>query len=284
MGKKQLINFHIHSTGSDGRLIPEEVVRAAIENKLDYICFTDHYIQPTGVDPAWDTHHFFSKEYVEEIARLKEKYKDKIDISFGAEFDWLEGHKDWTKKELKKYNFDYVMGSLHNIFYQGEYVGFECGKEGKPLFIQESKKFGGIQEFVSSYYQQVRNMINSKLFDCVGHFDIIKMYNADFSLFSEKSDWYRKEVIETLDMVAKSKMALEINVSGFRKTTGIQYPSLWILKEANKRKIPLTFGTDAHHNSEQLIQYLDKAHELAKQAGYDKIVRFKARKMIRMKI
>ena len=41
--KKILINSHIHSTGSDGKLTPKEIIELAIERRLDYICFTDHY-------------------------------------------------------------------------------------------------------------------------------------------------------------------------------------------------------------------------------------------------
>jgi histidinol phosphatase-like PHP family hydrolase len=37
------INFHMHSTGSDGKMKPEEVVQEAIAAGIKYMCFTDHY-------------------------------------------------------------------------------------------------------------------------------------------------------------------------------------------------------------------------------------------------
>ena len=36
------LNFHIHSTCSDGSLTPTELIRQAIELKIEHIAITDH--------------------------------------------------------------------------------------------------------------------------------------------------------------------------------------------------------------------------------------------------
>ena len=76
----QIGDFHVHSTGSDGELTPNELVELAIKLKLPYICFTDHYPFPPGFkeDSRWD--HFHSEKYFQEAQTAKEKYKDKIKI------------------------------------------------------------------------------------------------------------------------------------------------------------------------------------------------------------
>src|SRR5690625_5997783 len=51
--------------------------------------------------------------YVEEVLRLKEKYKDTIDVLLGVESDYFPGYMDFYKKEYKKYPFDYIIGSIH---------------------------------------------------------------------------------------------------------------------------------------------------------------------------
>lgn len=53
------------------------------------------------------------------------------------------------------------------------------------------------------------------------------------------------------------------------------------MRGAKKRNIPITIGSDAHRTC-QVGENLDKAYEIAKQAGYTEIVRFKARKRISM--
>lgn len=277
------INFHIHSTGSDGRSTPEEMVLAAINSNLKFICFTDHYPEPVEVDPNQETKNFHSEEYVAEIKRLREKYSDKIDISFGIEFDWLEFNRGWIEKEIKKNKYDLVLGSVHYMAHNNQFRSLFFGKDGIEKFLDFIKGIGGIQSFVKNYYQQIRKMAQSGLFDCVAHFDLVAMNNKDSILFPEDSDWYKQEVLESLEDIKKSKMAIEINTRGFKRNIARQFPSLWILKEAKKRDIPITLGTDSHL-AEELDFKLDEAIELAKEAGYDEIVRFKARKRISIPI
>jgi histidinol-phosphatase (PHP family) len=279
---KDLINFHIHSTGSDGNLPPEEVVKEAIKHNIKYLCFTDHYRRPSETETDWSTANFHQKNYVDEIRRLQKQYKESIDISFGAEFDWLPNHGEWLKKEISRDNYDYVLGSVHFVFSDRGFDYFMFGSEGNQKWKKVAEKFGSPRKLVEEYYRNLRNMIKSGIYDSVGHFDVIKIHNNP-ELFSEKENWYIKEVITTLDILKESGMAMEINTSGLRRDVKSVYPSPWILKEAKKRNIPLTIGTDAH-SREAINAELDYAYELAKKAGYHEIVRFKARKMIRIPI
>ena len=59
--EKFLINHHVHTTGSDGKLSPEETIKLAIDLGLKFICFTDHYINPPYISA--DTRDFHSEEY-----------------------------------------------------------------------------------------------------------------------------------------------------------------------------------------------------------------------------
>jgi len=280
MNKTQIkINFHVHSTGSDGKVSPEEVVKEAIDANIDFICFTDHYKNPKDNATIWSRDKFFSKEYIAEVKRLQKAYNNKIDISFGVELDWYEKHQEWLKSEIAKNKFDYVLGSVHFLPLNDSYYAFDFGDGKDEQFMQIAEKFGSVENLIHEYYNQLRLMIKSKMYDAVGHFDYIKRYNTNEKIFSENSDFYKKEVITTLKELAKSGMAIEINLRGFAKSVQIQYPNLWILKEAEKQKIPLTIGGDSHKSGE-IGQYLKQGYELAKQAGYKEIVRFKARKKI----
>ncbi len=273
------INFHIHSTGSDGKMTPEEVVKEAIAAGIHYMCFTDHYNQPAHVDPDWNTEEFHSLEYVKEIRRLQKKYQGIIDISFGAEFDWLEKYQNWIKAEIAKKDYDYALGSIHLLWINGRYYSLDNGRDGKQEWLDVAGLFGGVKNLVKEYYRQIRLLAKSELYDCVGHLDLVKMYNSKGDLFSEKESWYQEEIKQTLDEIKNANMAIEINTRGLVKVTAVQYPSFWILKEAKKRDIPLTIGTDAHSPNDLNLE-LEKAYKLAKRAGYKEIVIFKSRKKI----
>lgn len=269
----------MHSTGSDGRLTPEEVVKEAIATGIHFMCFTDHYRRPKEVKAGWDTSGFHPSKYLQEVRDLQKKYKNQIDISFGAEFDWLPNNIDWIKHEIANEHYDFLIGSVHLVFRKNEIFNFMFSAGHGKNWLDSANRFGGTKEFVKAYYSQMRSMIKSDLFDSIGHFDVIKMHNKDSSFFSEDEPWYQTEVITTLDLLQKSKMAMEINTSGLTRDVAVQYPSLWILKEARKRNIPITIGTDAH-SKEKISQELNFAYDLAKEAGYSEIVRFKDRKMI----
>ena len=81
MIKKQ--NLHTHSSYCDGKDTPEQMVLAAIEKGFDGIGFSGHsymyysnYVQMTPEK---------TEKYRAEIARLKEKYREKIDVFCGLE-------------------------------------------------------------------------------------------------------------------------------------------------------------------------------------------------------
>ena len=66
-------DFHMHTNLCDGKNTPEEMVIAAIDIGLKHMGFSGHFDPENGV-------HMETEEYLKEIKRIKEKYKDKIDI------------------------------------------------------------------------------------------------------------------------------------------------------------------------------------------------------------
>lgn len=274
------INFHIHSTCSDGKLTPEQVIQEAIDAGISFICFTDHYPCPDNLDPYGKD--YYNDEHFKKLLFLKNKYNKKINISIGVEFDWVEGYNTWYSQKIKDRKYDFIIGSVHALFDRHKKPsGFWDDEKEVNKFLQT---IGGSIAYVKEYFRQLRLMIKSNIFDCVGHLDIIKLNNSKGQLFSENDSWYIEEINETLDLLKNSKMCLEINTRGILKQgEGKQYPSLWILKEAKKRNISITIGTDFHNTGEN-NPFLEKAYALAKIAGYNEIVRFKKRKRIRMKI
>lgn len=197
--------------------------------------------------------------------------------------DWLDEFKDWIKQEIEKNKFDYVLGSIHLLRLGENYHSFDFGDGKDDKFLEVAQKFSSIEKLIHEYYRQLGLMIKSGMYDSIGHFDYVKRYNTNEEIFSESTEFYRNEVLETLEELAKSGMAIEINMRGLMKSGKAQYPSMWILQEARKRNIPLTIGTDAHKVGE-VGDLIDQAYDLARQAGYKEIVRFKARKMISIPI
>ncbi len=108
-----MMNFHIHSTWSDGTYTPEIIVREAIKKKMEKIAFTDHY----STKKTHSIPEKYLKMYVEDLKALRKKYGDKIDIYIGIEVDFstrtdIEHLPSFEDFDLVL--FEYVQDSLWN--------------------------------------------------------------------------------------------------------------------------------------------------------------------------
>jgi histidinol-phosphatase (PHP family) len=249
-------NYHTHTTGSDGKSKPEDWIKIAIRKKIDILGITDHYHFPPNFRD-WGN-EYYSVEHYEELKRLKRKYKTQIKILVNVEFDWLEDYKRWIKNEAMKRKYDLKFVSVHFIKTKKEYIPLDWKEEG---FKEMIKSFGSVKKLVTWYYSTLRNAIKTGCFDVVGHLDIIKIWNKNKKYFSGQEDWYKKEIQKTLKLIKKKNMKIDLNTSGLRKPCAEQYPSLDILKEAKKMKIPLLIGTDAH-KSEELESGIEELKEV----------------------
>ena len=241
-------NYHTHTTGSDGKLNPEDLIKVAIKKKFDILGITDHYHIPPGFrKPDNEDYLYYSDEHYEELKRLKKKYSSKIKLLVGVEFDWLKDYKEWIKKEATKRKYDYRFISVHFLKIGKEYISLDYNEKQFQKMIKLS---GGIKELVKNYYSSLRDAIKNGCFDVVGHLDIIKIWNEDKKYFSGQEGWYKREIQKTLKLIKKENMKIDLNTAGWRKPCAEIYPNLDILNEAKKMKIPLLIGTDAHRPNE----------------------------------
>ena len=109
-------NLHTHTTFCDGNDDAEATVLKAIEIGFTSIGFSGHshceYI-PTASSMTFENTALYKKE----IARLKEKYQNQIEIFCGLEFD---EYSDDDKK-----GYDYIIGANHYLKLGNEFVGFD---------------------------------------------------------------------------------------------------------------------------------------------------------------
>ncbi len=238
-------NHHTHTTGSDGKLNPEDWIKIAIKKEFNILGITDHYHFPSGFR-NWGN-EYYSDEHYAELKRLKKKYKKKIKVEVNVEFDWIKKYKKWIIKEATKREYDYKFISMHFLIVGNESVPIDHTEKS---FVEILNKAGGIKQLIKIYYSGLREAIKTGCFDVVSHFDIIKLWNKNNKYFSEEEMWYKKEIKKTLNLVKEKNMKIDLNTSGFRKPCAEQYPSKDILDEAKKMKIPFLIGTDAHEPEE----------------------------------
>ena len=80
------VDLHTHTSCCDGKDTPEDMVLSAIEKGLDTIGILAHsYVE---FDRPYCIPEHRQAEFIAEVNRLKEKYKDKIKVLCGIEVDY----------------------------------------------------------------------------------------------------------------------------------------------------------------------------------------------------
>lgn len=262
-----LTNYHTHNDFCDGAGKPEDYIEEAIAKKFDALGFSSH--APISFEKDWTLAEERLPEYLNLIDSLKVQYSGEIELYKGLEIDYLEGISGPSSPKFQNLNLDYSIGSVHMILSENREKFFAV--DGTVEHLQEllQRSFNGNMEQLSQrYYSLVRDMLRAGGFQILGHIDLIKKRNSGNLFFDETEDWYRKQVCETLDVLAGSGIILEVNTGGIaRKAIDTIYPSPWILKEAFMRKIPLMLNADAH-TCEDIDCYYSKALEIIKESGY----------------
>lgn len=248
-----------HATGT-----VEEYVQRAIELGIDEYGFSDH--APMNYDPKYRMDISKKHQYEKWVRDAKEKYKDKIKVLLAYEVDYLDG---FILDEVVNAKVDYLIGSVHFLKNKNDMWGFD-----NPEFIgvYESKD---IDTIWLEYFDAIKSMAKTQLFDIVGHFDLIKVFK-----FLPKKD-IRILANDALKQIKKSGMVLEINPAGLRKPIGETYPSKQLLELAYEMSIDITFGSDAHEIEQVGFKY-DEVVSLAKEIGYTKCITFDNREKIKI--
>lgn len=111
-----LWDCHMHSSFSaDSDTPTEDMIRRSIALGLEGICFTEH-LDP-DYPPTPDDLEFSLDlpAYYKRLMELKEAYKDQISIRFGIEIGLQLHLGEYFHNLLRKYPFDFVIGSSHLV-------------------------------------------------------------------------------------------------------------------------------------------------------------------------
>jgi len=247
-----LSNYHTHSTFCDGKDTPEEIVTQAIKLGMTSIGFSSHSYTSFDTDSCMSVEG--TEKYKTEINRLKVKYKDKINILLGIEQDY--------DSDFPAEDFDYVIGSVHNLFVGDRYYPLDCSAEILHNLIDEHFD-GDAYSMAEYYYEKVSEIYEKTHCDIIGHFDLITKYNENGEFFDENNPRYIEAVDSALNKLFKTPAVFEINTGaiarGYRKTP---YPSAFICEKIISHGKDLIISSDCH-DKDFLLASFDRFSYLA---------------------
>ena len=253
-------DFHIHTLFSDGVNSPEEMVKKAIKLNMQKIGLSDHSY--TSFDERYCMKKEKIDEYIYVVSSLKEKYASSIEVLCGTEYDYYSDYP--TDK------FDYVIGSVHYLKVDGEYIPVD---ENDEIFSSAIKNhfYGDALALAECYFETLSDVVNKTNCDIIGHFDLVSMLNKNGKYFDESDPRYIKAYKSAVDKLIKYDKAFEINTravfKGVRKTP---YPAPAICDYIASKGGKFILSSDSHSENELMFDF-EKAENEALQKGFSLI-------------
>ena len=247
-------NYHTHTNLCDGKDSLEDLVVKAIALGCPELGFSGHGY--TSYDESYCMSLAQQEEYFREIKRLQGVYGDKIKILAGIEQDFYG--------EKPPAGLDYIIGSVHAIFKDGEYLYIDLSEED---FCSNALKHyhGDFLAFAEDYYKVVGEVYAKTHCDIVGHFDLITKFNEGDRLFDTKDPRYVKAALDAVDKIIESAGGQGRRVPVFEINTGAMargyrsepYPAEFIRKKLAARGVSVILSSDCHDKEQLLFGFSD---------------------------
>lgn len=252
-------NLHTHTTYADGKDTPEEIVLEAINRGFSSIGFSEHSFM-----------HFvdYSKQltteeipiYIKEINSLKEKYKNKIDIFCGMEFDLFS--------KVPTTNFDYIIGSVHCLKFSDKILDFDLKLNQTADYIN-SNFHGDGTAFAKKYFETLATLSEYGNFDIIGHFDLVAKNNEKGNFFDIYSKEYLNAGFEAIHALKGNIPFFEVNTGGIARGYRLApYPQPEFLREFKECGFGAVITSDCHDKN-FLDFHFKEAAELLKSVGFE---------------
>lgn len=251
-----MIDYHIHTTYSDGASKIEEYQKTAEKKGIREIAFTEHLIlnnNESGLDIKNIPKIFEEAEEFRQTSSVK--------IKIGLEIDYFERYEKEIEKIIEEYPFDFNLVSVH--FINGEIVNSHS----------LMKRYDQI-ELYKKYFSLLEQAVESQLFKVIAHFDYIRRYSEPFYKNRIPIEEYKNLIERIIQLAADHKSGVEVNTSGLRHPINDTYPNIEILRMCKEIGVKIvTIGSDSHSVSD-LGDGLEFGVERLKEVGYSEIATF----------
>lgn len=257
-------DMHMHTWFStDSEACPCDMADEAVRKGLKTICFTDHFDKD---DLEWGEEGIFDMDaYFVEMQKLQEEYAGKLNIRIGIELGLRTYLKDYYEELTKKYPFDFVIGSVHNVPYKKDAEGniLYTDPAAEKLFTDRTDK----EAYRLMMETTLENVRTSDCFQTLGHLDYVVRYGKSREKEYSYTD-YADIIDEILKLLIEKEKGLEVNSAGLKYGLPFAHPHPDVLKHYRELGGEIiTIGADAH-KPEHIAYDFAKAEEILKSCGF----------------
>lgn len=219
-------DMHMHTWFStDSEACPCDMADEAVRKGLKTICFTDHFDKD---DLEWGEEGIFDVDaYFVEMQKLQEEYAGKLNIRIGIELGLRTYLKDYYEELTKKYPFDFVIGSVHNVPYKKDVEGniLYTDPAAEKLFTDRTDK----EAYRLMMETTLENVRTSDCFQTLGHLDYVVRYGKSREKEYLYTD-YADIIDEILKLLIEKEKGLEVNSAGLKYGLPFVHPHPDVLK------------------------------------------------------
>ena len=273
-------DMHMHTWFStDSEACPRDMADEAVRKGLKTICFTDHFDKD---DLEWGEEGIFDVDaYFVEMQKLQEEYAGKLNIRIGIELGLRTYLKDYYEELTKKYPFDFVIGSVHNVPYKKDAEGniLYTDPAAEKLFTDRTDK----EAYRLMMETTLENVRTSDCFQALGHLDYVVRYGKSREKEYSYTD-YADIIDEILKLLIEKEKGLEVNSAGLKYGLPFAHPHPDVLKRYRELGGEIiTTGSDAHQ-TEYVAHRFDVIEDMLKGAGFGYYTVFERRKPVFIKL
>ena len=220
-----IANYHTHTPlcrHAKGSVA--ELAQAAADNGLKILGISDH--TPYWFPEGYYTHMRMYPEqldgYVQDVLKVRESFRGKLEMPLGLEVEYYPRFWKETLAHLRDAGIEYFLLGQH-------WLGSEIDEpyNGSPTDREEN---------LARYCTQVMDALQTGLFSCVAHPDLINFTGSD--------QVYRRHMARLCREAKSCGIPLEINLLGL--ATHRHYPSPRFWEVVGEEGCPVFIGVDAH--------------------------------------
>ncbi len=227
-----------------------------VANGLAGIVMTCHSPMPNGFSSRVRMAPEQFDDYVAMVDEATEAAPPGFEVLLGLESDFFPGMEPWLRELHERADFHYILGSVH--WHIPEYI--DAFWRGDPFSFQRQ------------YFDHLAESAESGLFDCLAHPDLVK--NAS------PTEWRLERILpfieRSLDRIAETGVAMELNTSGLNKSFPEMNPGPEILALMAERGISVVIGSDSH-TPLRVADGFHAALDTLEEAGYGAVSLFRNR-------
>jgi histidinol-phosphatase (PHP family) len=268
-----LTDYHVHLRPDDDPDWPAERAfstenaeryrEVAEERGVEELGIAEHIYRFQQAMTVWQ-HPFWRERATDDLDSYAEFVGNGSDLKLGIEADFVPGREDKLANLLDRYDWDYVVGSIH--FLRDEALDvkgqFDIWRSNDPDKVWRR------------YFETLGEAARSGMFDILAHPDLVKVWGTEGP---QPAGDLRRYYELAMEGIEESDVAIEVSTAGLRKPVGEIYPARAFLEMCLEAGCPVSLSSDAHTTDELAYRY-EEAVEYLDSVGVSELAVFEGRK------